>query len=112
MRRRRCGWAQDALNIRHHDEEWGVPERDDRRLFEFLVLEGAQAGAHTRERGGKSRRKRRVRSRASGEQGRAGRTGVCCFAAGRLCQLYVYTGVNLCVPTSLKLRVGLFAEAK
>jgi DNA-3-methyladenine glycosylase I len=44
MRRRRCGWAQDALNIRHHDEEWGVPEHDDRRLFEFLVLEGAQAG--------------------------------------------------------------------
>jgi DNA-3-methyladenine glycosylase I len=40
----RCGWARDPLDIRHHDEEWGVPERDDRRLFEFLILEGAQAG--------------------------------------------------------------------
>jgi len=37
--RRRCGWARDALDIRHHDEEWGVPEHDDRRLFEFLILE-------------------------------------------------------------------------
>src|SRR5262249_57884230 len=42
--RRRCGWARDPLDVRHHDEEWGVPERDDRRLFEFLILEGAQAG--------------------------------------------------------------------
>ncbi|MGH7335231.1 MAG: DNA-3-methyladenine glycosylase I [Candidatus Rokuibacteriota bacterium] len=42
--KRRCGWAQDALNIRYHDEEWGVPVHDDRTLFEFLILEGAQAG--------------------------------------------------------------------
>src|SRR5262245_23677308 len=41
---RRCGWARDSLDIQHHDEEWGVPEYDDRRLFEFLILEGAQAG--------------------------------------------------------------------
>ena len=42
---RRCGWAKnDPLLIRYHDEEWGVPVHDDRRLFEFLVLEGAQAG--------------------------------------------------------------------
>jgi DNA-3-methyladenine glycosylase I len=40
----RCGWAQDPLDIIHHDEEWGVPEHDDVRLFEFLILEGAQAG--------------------------------------------------------------------
>jgi DNA-3-methyladenine glycosylase I len=41
----RCGWAgSDPLSIRYHDEEWGVPVRDDRRLFEFIVLEGAQAG--------------------------------------------------------------------
>ena len=40
----RCGWAIDELAIRYHDEEWGVPVHDDRRLFEFLVLEGAQAG--------------------------------------------------------------------
>jgi DNA-3-methyladenine glycosylase I len=41
----RCGWAgSDPLYIAYHDEEWGVPEHDDRRLFEFLVLEGAQAG--------------------------------------------------------------------
>ncbi len=41
----RCGWAgNDPLLIAYHDEEWGVPEHDDKRLFEFLVLEGAQAG--------------------------------------------------------------------
>jgi DNA-3-methyladenine glycosylase I len=42
--KRRCGWARDPLDIGHHDEEWGVPEYDDHRLFEFLILEGAQAG--------------------------------------------------------------------
>jgi DNA-3-methyladenine glycosylase I len=40
----RCGWAKDDLAIRYHDEEWGVPVHDDRRWFEFLILEGAQAG--------------------------------------------------------------------
>ncbi len=40
----RCAWARNELAIRYHDEEWGVPVYDDRRLFEFLVLEGAQAG--------------------------------------------------------------------
>lgn len=40
----RCPWARNALSIRYHDEEWGVPQHDDRRLFEFLLLEGAQAG--------------------------------------------------------------------
>ena len=40
----RCGWAQSPLDIAYHDEEWGVPVHDDRVLFEFLVLEGAQAG--------------------------------------------------------------------
>lgn len=42
--RRRCVWAQSDLMIRYHDEEWGVPLHEDRLLFEFLVLEGAQAG--------------------------------------------------------------------
>ena len=41
---RRCAWARSDLSIRYHDEEWGVPVHDDRRLFEFLILEGAQAG--------------------------------------------------------------------
>jgi DNA-3-methyladenine glycosylase I len=41
---RRCTWASNSLSIRYHDEEWGVPVHDDRRLFEFLILEGAQAG--------------------------------------------------------------------
>jgi DNA-3-methyladenine glycosylase I len=41
---KRCGWAKDELSIRYHDEEWGVPVHDDRRWFEFLILEGAQAG--------------------------------------------------------------------
>jgi len=41
----RCAWAgTDPLLVRYHDTEWGVPLHDDRRLFEFLVLEGAQAG--------------------------------------------------------------------
>ena len=43
--KQRCEWATtDPLYMRYHDEEWGVPEHDDRRLFEFLALEGAQAG--------------------------------------------------------------------
>jgi DNA-3-methyladenine glycosylase I len=40
----RCGWAKTDLSIAYHDAEWGVPVHDDRLLFEFLVLEGAQAG--------------------------------------------------------------------
>src|SRR5438093_5890294 len=40
----RCDWAQKEINIPYHDEEWGVPVHDDRALFEFLILEGAQAG--------------------------------------------------------------------
>jgi DNA-3-methyladenine glycosylase I len=42
----RCAWVPlgDPLYVAYHDEEWGVPERDDRRLFELLTLEGAQAG--------------------------------------------------------------------
>src|ERR1044071_6225669 len=42
--KRRCSWAGNELSIRYHDEEWGVPLHDDRALFEFLILEGAQAG--------------------------------------------------------------------
>jgi DNA-3-methyladenine glycosylase I len=40
----RCEWARSDLSLPYHDLEWGVPVHDDRRLFEFLVLEGAQAG--------------------------------------------------------------------
>jgi DNA-3-methyladenine glycosylase I len=40
----RCHWATSALNIPYHDEEWGVPVHDEHKWFEFLVLEGAQAG--------------------------------------------------------------------
>jgi len=40
----RCAWARNPLAIAYHDREWGVPVRDDRTLFEFLILEGAQAG--------------------------------------------------------------------
>ena len=42
--KKRCAWARNPLAIRYHDREWGVPVRNDRRLFEFLILEGAQAG--------------------------------------------------------------------
>jgi DNA-3-methyladenine glycosylase I len=41
---KRCGWARIEPEIAYHDEEWGVPVHDDRLLFEFLILEGAQAG--------------------------------------------------------------------
>lgn len=40
----RCGWATNELSIAYHDREWGVPVHDDKKLFEFLILEGAQAG--------------------------------------------------------------------
>jgi DNA-3-methyladenine glycosylase I len=40
----RCHWASNPLNVPYHDEEWGVPVHDDNRWFEFLILEGAQAG--------------------------------------------------------------------
>ena len=42
--KKRCDWAKDEPNMTYHDEEWGVPEHDDQKLFEFLILEGAQAG--------------------------------------------------------------------
>src|SRR5687768_10980499 len=42
--RHRCGWAKSDLMIAYHDTGWGVPQHDDRVLFEFLILEGAQAG--------------------------------------------------------------------
>jgi DNA-3-methyladenine glycosylase I len=41
---RRCKWPANPLAVAYHDKEWGVPVRDDRKLFEFLILEGAQAG--------------------------------------------------------------------
>ena len=43
-RRKRCAWPSNPLAIEYHDREWGVPVKDDRTLFEFLILEGAQAG--------------------------------------------------------------------
>ena len=44
MRRIRCPWPGNPLAVAYHDREWGVPVRNDRKLFEFLILEGAQAG--------------------------------------------------------------------
>jgi len=41
---RRCAWAKNPLAVAYHDREWGVPVRNDLKLFEFLILEGAQAG--------------------------------------------------------------------
>ena len=41
---KRCEWASEEPNLSYHDEEWGRPEHDDAKLFEFLILEGAQAG--------------------------------------------------------------------
>lgn len=41
---RRCAWPSNELSILYHDREWGTPQHDDRVLFEFLILEGAQAG--------------------------------------------------------------------
>lgn len=44
MHKKRCDWAKKPLEIEYHDNEWGVPVHDDRKLFEFLVLDGFQAG--------------------------------------------------------------------
>jgi DNA-3-methyladenine glycosylase I len=44
IKTKRCSWPQTELDIEYHDTEWGAPVHDDRRLFEFLTLEGAQAG--------------------------------------------------------------------
>lgn len=44
MEEKRCPWAKDAYDISYHDEEWGKPVYDDETLFEFLILEGMQAG--------------------------------------------------------------------
>ncbi|MBY8999141.1 MAG: DNA-3-methyladenine glycosylase I, partial [Candidatus Thorarchaeota archaeon] len=46
VEKKRCGWAplDNPLYLKYHDEEWGVPVHDDRMLFEFLLLEGFQAG--------------------------------------------------------------------
>lgn len=44
MDKNRCDWAKKPLEIEYHDNEWGVPVHDDRKLFEFLVLDGFQAG--------------------------------------------------------------------
>ena len=42
--KKRCDWAKDEPNITYHDNEWGRPQHDDQKLFELLILEGAQAG--------------------------------------------------------------------
>ncbi len=42
--KKRCFWAKDEPDIQYHDLEWGTPQHDDQKLFEFLILEGAQAG--------------------------------------------------------------------
>jgi DNA-3-methyladenine glycosylase I len=42
--KKRCEWAKDEPNIKYHDKEWGRPQHNDQKLFEFLILEGAQAG--------------------------------------------------------------------
>ena len=44
LEKKRCGPTDDPLMMHYHDEEWGVPVHDDRLLFEFLALQGAQAG--------------------------------------------------------------------
>lgn len=44
MEKKRCPWPKTELMIEYHDKEWGVPVHDDQKLFEFLILEGAQAG--------------------------------------------------------------------
>ena len=66
--RTRCPWSNSGLNeayVRYHDEEWGVPVHDDRTQFEFLILEGAQAGLELvddpEQAGGLSRGVRRFR---------------------------------------------------
>ena len=42
--KKRCEWAKNEPNLTYHDAEWGIPQHDDQKLFEFLILEGTQAG--------------------------------------------------------------------
>jgi DNA-3-methyladenine glycosylase I (EC 3.2.2.20) len=42
--KKRCEWAKIEPNTTYHDKEWGIPQHSDKKLFEFLILEGAQAG--------------------------------------------------------------------
>lgn len=44
MMKKRCVWAKNEPNVSYHDNEWGNPQHDDKKLFEFMILEGAQAG--------------------------------------------------------------------
>jgi DNA-3-methyladenine glycosylase I len=78
MDRRRCAWPRTELDVASHDAEWGVPVHGDRTLFEFLVLEGAQAGlSWPAGRGGLLRPAPvGVRRRCAGRNRRRGRTDV------------------------------------
>ena len=80
MKRKRCAWANsDPLYAKYHDEEWGVPVHDDRKLFEFLILEGFQAGLswrtvlHKRENFRKAFAEFEVQEVARFNEGRIGR---------------------------------------
>lgn len=75
----RCGWvSQDPLYIAYHDNEWGVPETDSKKLFEMICLEGQQAGVIVDHRPQKTRKLSRMLSSV--------RSGESCRNAGRGCR--------------------------
>jgi hypothetical protein len=78
----RCPWGRNPLNIKHHDDEWGVPCHDDRALCEMLILEGVPAGLSLVDDPGQSRelspRLRFLRSKRNREIYGHGRPPPCC----------------------------------
>ncbi len=93
----RCPWATSPPYIRYHDDEWGVPQHDDRVLFEFLVLEGAQAGLSWSTILGKRRNYRRAFDRFDPRK-------VARYDARRIKQLMSDPGI---VRNRLKLRAAV-----
>jgi len=83
---RRCHWANNELSIRYHDKEWGVPIHDDRLLFEFLILEGAQAGLSW-----DTILKKRANYRAAFDNFDAAK--IARYAAGKVTQLLANPGI-------------------
>jgi DNA-3-methyladenine glycosylase I len=82
----RCPWPKTGLDIRYHDTEWGVPQHDDRVLFEFLILEGAQAGLSW-----STILKKRENYRAAFDQFDAGR--IARYGARKVAQLLADPGI-------------------
>ena len=93
----RCGWAKTDLGIAYHDQEWGRPVHDDRTLFEFLILEGAQAGLSW-----ETILRKRENYRAAFDNFEPG--AVAAYGAGKLARLLADPGI---IRNKLKLQAAV-----